>query len=88
MRHNTSSPLPIVEIIESQLMQLYGPLLTGDDLAKALGYRSRDALRQAVKRRTFPVPLFEIQNRRGKFASTHDVAVFLATVLPNEAGDC
>ena len=64
--------------LEADLLDLYGPLLTGDDLRKALGYVSKDAFRQAMARKTVPIPLFELENRRGKYALSKDVAKYLA----------
>ncbi len=67
--------------LESQLMQLYGsPLLAGEDLRAALGFRSLDALRQAIARNTMPVPLITMQNRRGKYALVKDIACYLASL--------
>ena len=65
--------------LEQQLMSKYGPLLSGDDLRQVLGYPSLDALRQAICRNRAPVPVFTLQNRRGKYALTKDVAIWLAT---------
>lgn len=65
--------------LEEDLLKLHGPVLTGDVLRQALGYVSKDAFRQSVVRKTVPVPLFEIDNRRGKFALTKDIAEFLAS---------
>lgn len=65
--------------LEAQLLQLYGsPVLSGDDLKAALGFNSLDALRQAIARKTLPVLLFTMKNRRGKYALTKDVARYLA----------
>ncbi len=68
----------LAEHLERQLMQEIGPILVGESLRRALGYRSMAALRQAIKRRTIPVPVFPIENRRGKGALSHDVARWLA----------
>ncbi len=66
--------------IEGQLLQLYrSPVLTGDELRAALGFKSMDGLRQSIARGTLPVPLFSMQNRRGKYALTKEVAQCLAT---------
>jgi len=65
-------------LLEEDLLKLYGPVLTGDEIQKVLGYRSKDAYRQAVTRKTVPVPLFEMDKRRGKFALAKDVACYLA----------
>lgn len=64
--------------LEEDLLRLHGPVLTGDTLRLALGYVSKDAFRQSIVRKTVPVPLFEMENRRGKYALTKDVAGFLA----------
>ena len=64
--------------LESELMELYGPLLTGEALRRSLGYPSMGALRQAVARGKAPVPMFQLKDRRGKFALAKDVAYWLA----------
>jgi hypothetical protein len=65
--------------LESDLLHLYGtPVLTGEPLQKAMGYRTIYALRQAISRKTFPVKLFTLPNRRGKYALVKDVALYLA----------
>lgn len=56
----------------------YGPLIGGADLVKTLGFRSAEALRQAVSRNKLPVRTFMIPSRRGRFAYTFDVARWLA----------
>ncbi len=68
----------LAEHLELQLMREIGPILVGESLRRALGYRSMAALRQAIKRRTIPIPVFPIENRRGKCALSHDVARWLA----------
>jgi hypothetical protein len=56
----------------------YGPLIGGADLVKTLGFRSAEAMRQAVSRKKLPVRTFTIPSRRGRFAYTFDVARWLA----------
>ncbi|EAR11068.1 hypothetical protein [Reinekea blandensis] len=68
----------LIEELESQLTDRYGPMMSGKDLYKALGYVSDHAFRQGLVRNTVNVPIFSIPHRRGKFALTKDVAVFLA----------
>ena len=71
---------PIVDAstIEKELFDRYGPLMTDDVLRIALGYKSTEAFRQALTRKTVPVPVFSIPNRRGKYALVRDVATWLA----------
>ncbi len=74
----TASQTTLAEAIEAKLMKDEGALLSGDALRRVLGYRSMDALRQAISRGTVPVPVFTLPNRRGRFALTRDVARWLA----------
>ncbi|MGY4516240.1 hypothetical protein [Lysobacter sp. HA18] len=62
---------------EEQLLRLYGPMLGGRDLARALGYRSGDAMRKAHKRGRLPIRTFELEGRRGRFAATADLAAWI-----------
>lgn len=73
---NTDEPL--VTLLERDLTQLHGPMMTGDALRLALGYPSKAALRQAIARKTTPIPVFGIEKRRGKFALTKNVAAWIA----------
>lgn len=64
--------------LEEQLLRLKGPLLTGEYLRTALGYPSMEAFRQALSRKTVPIPVFSIPQRRGKFALVRDLARWLS----------
>lgn len=64
--------------LELDLTVLHGPMMTGEPLRIALGYPSKSAFRQAIARKTPPIPLFSIEKRRGKFALTKDVAIWIA----------
>jgi len=68
----------LAEEITQQLEARFGPLLAGDALFRALGFPTAGAFRQAVARGQVHVPLFEIPNRRGRFALTREVALWLA----------
>lgn len=68
----------LATILERDLLSQYGPLMGRDNLWMALGYSSNDAFRQAVFKDLVPIPVFEIENRRGKFALVKDVAKWLA----------
>lgn len=56
----------------------YGPVLGSSALLKVLCYPSAGAFQQAIFRGTVPVPTFRIDNRRGRFALTRDVALWLS----------
>lgn len=68
----------IADSLERDLMEKHGPLIANDALRIALGYQSIDAFRQALVRKTVPVPVFTLENRRGKYALVKDVAIWLA----------
>ena len=42
-----------------------------------MSYRSTDAFRKALTRKTVPIPVFSVENRRGKYALVKDVAKWL-----------
>ncbi|MGO0792304.1 hypothetical protein ACTOWA_20775 [Herbaspirillum seropedicae] len=66
-------------VLEEELTLRYGPLLSGEALRQVLGYTSSEAFRQALSRKTMPIPVFSIPNRRGKFALAKDAACWLAS---------
>lgn len=59
------------------LIQRYGPLITGENLVQALGYRSADAFRQSKYQNTVPIRIFKIKNRRGYYALVTDLSDWL-----------
>jgi hypothetical protein len=63
------------------LEQLYGPVIPSAVLWRALGFPSPDALRKAIARGTAPVQTFTLENRRGRFAYTRDVVLWLENEL-------
>lgn len=70
----------LAKALEKDLLEMYGsPILSGDDLRKALGYPSLAAYRQALVRKTVPVTIFPIKHRRGKHALVKDIAFWLAS---------
>jgi hypothetical protein len=68
----------LATLLEHELIGRYGPLISNDDLRVALGYVSMDAFRQALARKTMPIPVFSLPNRRGKYALVKDVAIWLS----------
>jgi hypothetical protein len=66
------------------LQGAYGPLVGGKSLIKLLGYSSSQAFRQAHFRQTLPITVFEIPHRRGKFAFTEDVEMWLTNLRKKE----
>lgn len=64
--------------LSNSMTAQYGPMLGSTTLIKVLGYPSAGAFHQAIFRGTVPVPIFRIDNRRGSFALTRDVALWLS----------
>lgn len=60
------------------LVSKYGQLITSRDLVVELGFSTAAALRQSVHRNKLGFAVFKINNRRGRFAFTKDVAKWLA----------
>jgi len=65
---------------EVNLLKTYGALIYGHDLWKVIGYPSSESFRQAVKRKSVPVPTFKREGYRMRFARSHDIAVWLASM--------
>ena len=62
------------------LIKTYGPLMGGEDLWLALGFKTGPAFRHAIREHSVPLNIFEIPGRRGKFALTEDVEKWLEEV--------
>ena len=71
--------IELAKQIENDLIERFGIVLGAKILAKTLSYASIDALRQSIVRKTNPIPVFKLPNRRGYFALTKDVAEWLAS---------
>ena len=65
------------EDFEVRMIRALGATVGGNDLAQALGYPSQEAFRKARKRGRLPVVTFEMRGRRGRFATTTDIATWL-----------
>ncbi len=71
--------LALKKKIEADLLTLFGsPLLTVSDMTKALNYSSAASIHQSISKKTFPIKVFNMPNRREKFALTSNVASYLA----------
>lgn len=84
---STAAHHAVTEPLYDELERRYGPLLGGQDLARVLGYRSLDSLRQAAHRGQLPIPVFTVEHRRGKFALTRDAAAWLTERRQSGARD-
>lgn len=74
----------IQHTITRELAVEYGPLLDAAATAKALGFKSQDALRQARRDGRLPISMFRLPGRRGWFASTQAVIEWIdAQVEPH-----
>lgn len=68
----------LIAELERKLEERFGSMLGSKDLWRELGFPSPSAFRQAKVRGTLDVPIFEVKNRRGRFALARDVATWIA----------
>ena len=78
MTNQEETPNNLAKSLERDLAEKHGPMIANDALRIALGYPSTDAFRQALARKTVAIPVFSLENRRGKYALVKDVAAWLA----------
>lgn len=75
-----ATALPSTDALELEvaLTRTLGAVVGGAALTRALGYPTQAAFRQALVRNRVPVPIFEVEGRRGRFALARDLAVWMA----------
>jgi hypothetical protein len=75
---SAQAPVPkSYDEFEGRLVRALGATIGGEALSRTLGYPTQDAFRKAHKRDRLPVATFECAGRRGRFASTVDIAAWL-----------
>ena len=67
----------------SVLFDKYGPLIGGSDLVKILGYRTSSAFKKSVRESRVGIQIFDITGRKGKFAYSAEVAIWLSQLSSN-----
>ena len=65
------------EALAERLTRVFGAVVGGEELSRALGYRTQGAFRQAAVRKRLPIPVFTYEGRRGRHAHTADIARWL-----------
>ncbi|PZU47452.1 MAG: hypothetical protein DI568_09630 [Sphingomonas sp.] len=63
--------------MRDELFGIYGPVIGGSDLVRALGYSNAAAFRQARRQGRVGLNIFNLPARRGSFALSADVADWL-----------
>lgn len=71
--------------LKDVLLKKYGPLMGGEDLRRALGYRTWSAFARVARLNGLGVKVFELPGRRGKFALTTDVATWLVCMKSSQS---
>lgn len=62
-----------------------GELVSGKALWMALGHRTAASFRQAAHRRTVPIHVFDLPNRRGKHAFRAVLDAWISELVSREA---
>jgi len=62
------------------LHQIYGELLTFEDVAKILKFPSGNAVRKAIARGTLELQIIKIKNRRKAFVKTSVMIQYLGSL--------
>lgn len=70
--------------LSQQLLDQYGPMVSGRDLYTALGFKSYGAFRLANEKKQIPINVFKIANRRDWHALTGDLAAWLTSLPKNK----
>jgi len=73
-------PPPLAHQIVSALLSAHGELIGGVELARCLGFRTTRAFQKAAAAERLPVETFVLEGRRGRFARTRDIAIWLASL--------
>ena len=63
--------------LRAEFLELYGPVVGGADLVRALGYSNAAAFRQTRRQGRISLNIFTLPARRGSFALSTDVADWL-----------
>ena len=69
-----------------KLLEQYGPLMTGESLYRALGYKSWAGFAKAVRSGAVEIDIFNLPGRKGRYAKTSDVANWINRLNNNPNG--
>jgi len=72
--------------VARSMVDIHGEIIGGEALYRCLGFRSARSFQRALQAGNLPVQTFLLPGRRGRFARTRDVALWLAT-LGEEPGE-
>ncbi|KZN60873.1 hypothetical protein [Pseudoalteromonas luteoviolacea] len=70
---------------EKILVAKYGVLIPLSEVWRVLGYPSHNAYRKAIQKKELPIPVFQIDNRKGRFAFSIDVANWMNRIWEEKA---
>jgi hypothetical protein len=66
--------------LNNELLNKYGPMVGGNDLYLALGFKTYGTFRLAKERGEIPIDVFKIPKRRDWYALTTDVSSWLLSL--------
>ena len=82
---NKDDPNGLCQRLEQTLIEKYGAMVGGADLAHLIGYRSADTLRKAVANDALTLKTFWVPGRQGRFALTVEVADWLMSMRQQQS---
>lgn len=73
------------KLLGKELAEKYGEVIGNADLRFVLGYKSFSSFNRAVRKNQVGINIFEIENRRGKFALTKDIEEWLEVLKESKS---
>ena len=68
-----------------ELTDKYGEIVSLEDMAKILGYKTASAVKYAIKKEQLTIQTFFIKGRKGRFAMTRNIASWLIECSENNS---
>ena len=72
--------------LEALLIREFGVVVSSAEAARLLGFRNTDALAKARVRGLLPIHMFRLPNRKGWFAETTAIALWLTHAVAANGG--
>ena len=77
MNFSQINPMQLKNELNHELIQKYGLVVGGTDLAHLLGFRTADAFRKSYQGNKIKLNTFDIEGRHGRYCLTRDLVDWL-----------